>query len=956
MRTEDGHIIQKCLDGDTAAFGLLVDKYKGSVYGLAYAKLGNFHDAQDITQEVFLKAFRKLRTLKRWDRFLSWLYAITSNLCKDFSRSKASRPDEDYVADQEMERLDNISIDSHHEDQIHQTLREALSELPEIHRQVLSLHYLGGLSCKEIAQFLGVSPHAIAMRLNRARAKLRKEMLTMMHTSFDGQKLHSGFTLNIVEMIRRTHIQSNPQAPVVPIGIAAASLLTFSMLCLIGSFSRFPAIGTLIGSPISSEARIVETAEIPVEVVMLSNTSLIASGDGKKDFGRDPLQANGVQALDTHTEVETSNQNEPTTSLGNGTVREIAYSPDGKSIAAVGALGIWLYDAESLAKLGLIKGGAYTIAFNPNGDTLATASGSGRTVHLWDVKTQRKVGGLLFPGKRGVTALTYTPDGTTLAAGYGNGDIALWDTETQKKTALLDTPSSVVWTLAFSPDGRLLASGGNDDSTISLWDVRTQTLLGAIGGHTREARVEGHGVSSIAFSPDGKTLASGSIIDCTLRLWDVASRAQTALLLELDTEKLDGVTSVAFSPDGTRLASASDDGVIRMWNTRTLKQIGELETKSGGVTSIAFRPDGKMLASLNGRVAATARHRSGDMAIRLWEVKSQKPVAVAGHHSASVESVALSPDGTLLAAGRQDGAVELWDLGTRERIDVLRGHDATVQCVAFSPDGRFLASSAKEHARLWNIEDREEIGTFKHSAIVESVAFSPDSKTLACVDDNCIRLWDIHRKTEISVLGEAPLVAEAIIERTGFFNFLTRLNNWIFGKPAPNLPVHYVSIIQSIAFSPDGKLLVSGGLDNTVRLWDVGGRRQIFSRGQDQNGVDFGNILSVAFSPTGKVIASAGRQNGIHLWSETEHSSIGILNTEEYVETLAFHPDGRFLAAGVRGKVNVWSMETQEEVAALEGCLGAVKAIAFSSDGSTLVGSAGHGVIRVWDTSGLGSE
>ncbi len=960
MRTEDGHIIQKCLDGDTAAFGLLVDKYKGSVYALAYAKLGNFHDAQDITQEVFLKAFRKLRTLKRWDRFLSWLYAITSNLCKDFLRSKASRPDGEYVADQEVERLDHISIDSHHEDQIHQTLREALSELPEIHRQVLSLHYLGGLSCKEISQFLGVSPHAIAMRLNRARAKLRKEMLTMMHTSFDGQKLHSGFTLNIVEMIRRTHIQPNPQAPVIPIGIAAIGILTLSMLCLTAPFNQIPAIGKLVGAPIPSETKVMDVGEIPVDVVMLSKSSVVSSGDGKNDLVKNSRQTNDVQIQNSVAELESDSHNRPIARLGNGTIHRIAYSPDGRLFAAAGALGTWLYDAESFAKIGLLAGSAAPIAFNTNGQTLASGSWSDPSVHLWDLKSQEKVGGLPLSDQRGITALTYSPGGKILAVGYTRGDIALWDTETQTKTALIDTTAHVIWTLAFSPDGQMLASGGFEDSTISLWDVQTQALLGGLDGHTREARSAHLAVSSIAFSPDGKILASGSSMDCTLRLWDVASRAQIAVLLELDTEKDGEINSIAFSPDGTLLASASDDGVIRMWNTRTLKQVGELETKSGGVTSIAFRPDGKILAALNGRPAATARHRGGDMAIRIWEVQSHKQIAELGSHSASVDSVAVSPDNRLFAAGRQDGAVELWDLGTREQIDVLRGHDATVQCVVFSPDGRFLASSAKEHARLWNIEDREEIGTFKHSAIVESVAFSPDSKTLACVDDNCIRLWDIHRKTEISVLGEAPLVAEAIIERTGFFNFLTRLinwlNNWIFGKPAPNLPVHYVSIIQSIAFSPDGKLLVSGGLDNTVRLWDVGGRRQIFSRGQDQNGVDFGNILSVAFSPTGKVIASAGRQNGIHLWSETEHSSIGILNTEEYVETLAFHPDGRFLAAGVRGKVNVWSMETQEEVAALEGCLGAVKAIAFSSDGNTLVGSAGRGVIRVWDTSGLGNE
>ena len=300
MRTEDGHIIQKCLDGDVAAFGLLVDKYKGSVYALAYAKLGSFHDAQDITQEVFLKAYQKLRTLKQWDKFLSWLYAITSNLCKDFLRSKASRPDGEYVADQEKQRLDKISMCSFQEDEIHQTLQEALSEMPEIHRQVLTLYYLGGMSCREIAQFLGASPHAIAMRLNRARAKLRKEMLAMMNTGFEQQKLNPAFTLNIVEVIQRTRIQSNPQTPAVPIGIAAASLLTLSMLCLIVPFDRVPAVGELVGMPISSETRATEDGEIPVEVVMLSDTSVVSGGDGKKDLMKNSQPTNEVRAANAH--------------------------------------------------------------------------------------------------------------------------------------------------------------------------------------------------------------------------------------------------------------------------------------------------------------------------------------------------------------------------------------------------------------------------------------------------------------------------------------------------------------------------------------------------------------------------------------------------------------------------------------------------------------------------------
>ena len=479
MRTEDGDIIHKCLTGDTAAFGLLVDKYKASVYALAYAKLGNFHDAQDITQEVFLKAYQKLRTLKHWDKFLSWLYAITSNMCKDFLRAKAKRPDSEYIADQDTARLERRSLASYHEDEVYQSLHETLAMLPEIHRQVLTLHYLGGMSCREIGQFLGVSPHAIAMRLNRARSKLKKEMLTLMDTHFAQQKLHPAFTLNIVETVKRTRIQLNPQTPLIPVGFAALSLLALTLLCLTVPFDQFPAIGNMVGAPIPSKTKVTEVGEIPVAEVVVSETLIVSSGDGKKDLARNPQPTNEVLVANAEAEVETASSTEPIARLGNGIVLRMAYSPDGKRIAVMGPLGIWLYDAETLTEVGMIPEGANEIAFSPDGGTLASGSWSDRTVHLWDVSTQNRVGKLLSPGRKGVTILTFTLDGNTLAVGYGNGDVALWDMGTQQQTALLDTPSKILWTLAFSPNGQLLASGGSEDSTISLWDVQTQTLVGA---------------------------------------------------------------------------------------------------------------------------------------------------------------------------------------------------------------------------------------------------------------------------------------------------------------------------------------------------------------------------------------------------------------------------------------------------------------------------------------------
>ena len=103
MRTADGHIIRRCLEGDSEAFGLLVDKYKAGIFALAYARVCHPEDSEDIRQEAFLRAYRKLRTLKRWDSFFAWLYSITVNLCNDWLKARSERPDREGPKEVDLE-------------------------------------------------------------------------------------------------------------------------------------------------------------------------------------------------------------------------------------------------------------------------------------------------------------------------------------------------------------------------------------------------------------------------------------------------------------------------------------------------------------------------------------------------------------------------------------------------------------------------------------------------------------------------------------------------------------------------------------------------------------------------------------------------------------------------------------------------------------------------------------
>ena len=224
MAHSDSELIQRTLNGDETAFGFLVDKYKGAVHALAYRKIGDFHTAEETTQDTFLQAYQKLSTLKDWRHFPGWLYTIASRFCLMWHR-KHRLPMQSIDA-VETGHVDALAQDEYANARTRQTVHSALDELPESQRTVLTLHYLGGMTCKEIARFMGTSRGAILDRLYRARLQLKKELIPMMRQTLGAFQLPPTFTTQAMNRIDQLRPTATPASkPLMPWLAAMATLM-----------------------------------------------------------------------------------------------------------------------------------------------------------------------------------------------------------------------------------------------------------------------------------------------------------------------------------------------------------------------------------------------------------------------------------------------------------------------------------------------------------------------------------------------------------------------------------------------------------------------------------------------------------------------------------------------------------------------------------------------------------
>ena len=293
MKANDFSLIQRTLEGDQSAFTELVNKYQKWVHTLVWRKIGDFHIAEELTQDVFLKVYKKLSTLKPTDHFPGWLYVIASRHCIAWYRKKQLPTTSlDTMPTSELEELYYLQHASSHSEQIslerqREVVKHLLRKLPESERTVVTLHYLAEMSCEEISEFLGVSPNTVKSRLHRARKRLANQE-HLLHDASGIFQVSPTLTENIAREIARIKPASpSVSKPWIPWGISFAATLLVILLMAPGTLmlSRFQ-------QPYSFEA----TSEMTVELI---DVSVVRESKRKPDpqtrFGRagTPSENNG---------------------------------------------------------------------------------------------------------------------------------------------------------------------------------------------------------------------------------------------------------------------------------------------------------------------------------------------------------------------------------------------------------------------------------------------------------------------------------------------------------------------------------------------------------------------------------------------------------------------------------------------------------------------------------------
>jgi WD40 repeat protein/serine/threonine protein kinase/class 3 adenylate cyclase len=622
----------------------------------------------------------------------------------------------------------------------------------------------------------------------------------------------------------------------------------------------------------------------------------------------------------------------------------LAWSSDGKRLAASGTTGIVVLDPESgkiLYSKEITEGMINRLAFRPDGTLLVLPTEGGdatakSNVSIWEADTGKEL--LTFAAHDAyVQHVSFNPAGTQFATASGDGTVKVWDLAktlasgegksilTVKFGEELDVP----WAVWFSPDGAYLATA-NGDGKIHYLD--------AVSG--RELWQAPSDAYDFRFSPDGARM----VVSGSLGMLDVLEAATGKRLSRTFGHTLN-IENISISPDGSRVATSCKDGTVKIWafSEDALSPLMTLSGHKDQANGVAFSPDGGRLAS---------EGSGGDGTIRIWDISPSGSVEpIIYQHMAPVQSVAFSPDGTRLATGATDGTAFIWEALSGKSLHDLSGQD-WIWRVAYNPEGDLVATAGHDATlKLWDTDTgtvlstlvlpTDQPETFFFRGIL-AAAFSPNSERLATAGgDGAVKVWDVAsmRKSDLGVgdelfslagPGEMKFALDVAFSPDGRWiaatlgDYVTFLGNWNDGMikvwdTATNQLVWTLNaappyVYSTVSFSQDGQRLAAGDIGGQAIVWRLPDNRE--DDPEELFTIKPGNffVWKLNFSPDGAQLA-VPYSEGMGIWDANTGEPIGTLPHPGSTFEAVYSPDGKRLATAGSDAGRLFFLDINELVA-----------------------------------------
>jgi WD40 repeat protein len=577
-------------------------------------------------------------------------------------------------------------------------------------------------------------------------------------------------------------------------------------------------------------------------------------------------------------------------------------------------------------------------SWGPDGRTILTA-GADKAAHLWDARTGDESGrALRLP--HAVTAAAYSPDGARILTVAGQ-EVRLWnavDGEPALRQGLDLGKGGQLLAHAFSRNGQKLMTAARRGETTRLQSWRLDT------GKRIGPEVElGAGITLVTFSPGGEAfVTAGEDREVIARFWRTAERKPVRAL----TEHSGRVTAVAFNPrDGRSFVTGSYDQTCRLWDSANGEPLGPVFRHSGAVRTVAFSSNGKTIL-VGGQ----------DRLAQLWGLKDNTPLGPAMRHPDAVKGVAFSPDGLFALTVSWD-QVHLWDAGTGELLGAPLPHMREIVDASFSPDGAAVLTRSRDTTvRVWSTAPLHPGGLrLRHKGWVTSVAVHPtggEFLTGVGGSEGKVLSWSSTPGGQPNVALDhlGPVLSLAYRTDGKVFAAGTRDRRlWIagLGQPAAGEPLALDDRVWAVAFSPDGRTLLTGIEKGRAEFWDAVTRQKRPDPLRHEKAV-----YAVAYSPDGRAVLTGSEDMTARLWDAATRQPLGEpLAHQGTVYAVAFQPpDGQIVLTGsADGTARVWQTATGQSVGKPLQHPARVLSVAFNSDGRIMATGCGDGTARLWD-------